>query len=107
MARILAGLFVASVIPHCVLAADWTYCIAPSHAEHKLYMSPIFATDGPVSSAESAFGYVLDQSNFRHDDVQCPRSDDESSAVNMQQQTISFNHKAGNTIVNLRWKPTR
>jgi hypothetical protein len=57
-----------------------------------------------VGSAELAFAAALDQSSF-HYDVQCPRSDDEVSATDMQRQTVTFNRQAGNTIITLRWKP--
>ncbi len=90
---------------HAAHGKEWLYCIAPSHTERKLYMSPVFETDGPVGSAESAFAAALDQASFRYDDVQCPRSDDEVSATDMQRQTVTFNRQVGNTIVTLRWKP--
>lgn len=106
MARgIVAAVIFAISALHAAQGKEWLYCIAPSHTERKLYMSPVFETDGPVGSAESAFAAALDQAFLRYDDVQCPRSDDEVTATDMQQQTISFNRQAGNSIINLRWKP--
>jgi hypothetical protein len=107
MARgFVAAVVVAISALHAAHGKEGLYCIAPSHTERKLYMSPVFETDGPVGSAELAFAAALDQSSFFHyDDVQCPRSDDEVSATDMQRQTVTFNRQAGNTIITLRWKP--
>jgi hypothetical protein len=105
MLRILAVLVLATLTPHVANAYEWLYCIAPFHAEHKLYMSPVFATQRSVGRAETAFATALDQSFFRYDDVQCPRNNDELSALRMQRHTASFNREVGNTIIDLRWKP--
>jgi len=105
LVRILTAVTTVAILAAQIAQAkDWLYCIAPSHAERKLYMSPVFPTDGPTGSAESAFAASLSQSYFHFDDVQCPRSDDEASAMSMQRHTIDFNQEVGNTIVNLRWR---
>jgi hypothetical protein len=68
-------------------------------------MSAPFPTSGSLDDAQSAFDRMLTQFRFRHDYVQCPRSDDEQSALVMQQQAISFNSKVGNEITHLNWIP--
>ena len=89
------------------LAADWQYCLAPSHAEHKVYISATFPVRGVLADADDAFERMLDKAGLRHDDVQCPRADDERSIVLMQQYAISFNQENGNTIVHLPFEETR
>jgi hypothetical protein len=44
---------------------------------------------------------------LRHDDVQCPRADDERSILLMLQYAISFNQENGNTIVHLPFEKAR
>ena len=103
--RIIPALMLTIISPQIATASEWLYCIAPSYTERKLYMSPVFATNSPGNSVESAFATVLDQSFLRYNDIQCPKSKDEFSAMEMQQQTVKFNQSVGNTIINLRWKP--
>jgi hypothetical protein len=104
-AKVFAALVLTVTLPQIAAAGTWCYCLAPSHAENTVYMSPVFATDAPVSRAESAFGSLLAQSAFHYDDVQCPLSDDESAALAMQRQAIGYNRDLGNRIVNLPWRP--
>jgi hypothetical protein len=103
ISRIVAVLTLLILGPQIADADEWLYCIAPLHAQHKLYMSRVFDTDASLGNAESAFARVLSQSFIRYDDVQCPRSKDESSALVMQQHTISFNREMGNAIINVPW----
>jgi len=101
LAKISTGLALTLAALQPALAADWQYCLAPSHAEHKVYMSAVFPVRGSLDDAGSAFELMLDQARLRHDVVQCPRADDEQSILAMQQYAISFNQHAGNTIVHL------
>jgi hypothetical protein len=103
-AKVFAALIVTVSLPQIAEAGTWCYCLAPSHAESTVYMSQVFATETPVNRAESAFGSLLAQSAFRYDDVQCPLSDNESSALAMQRQAIAYNRDLGNRIVNLPWR---
>lgn|ERR1700688_421378 len=103
--KTLTGLALMGAVSQTALAAEWQYCLAPSHTEHKIYMSAPFPSSGAWGSPDSALDRMLTQSGVRHDDVQCPRADDEPSIVVMRQEAISFNHVAGNEIVNLNWKP--
>jgi len=89
------------------MATDWQYCLAPSHLENKIYISKRFPVHGALSDADSAFEQMLEQAKLRHDDVQCPRADDERSIVVMQQYAIGFNRKFGNTIVHLPFEKAR
>ena len=84
------------------LAADWKYCLAPSSADHKVYMTDAFPVRGSVNDANNAFERALDQAGLRHDVVQCPRADDERSIMAMQQYAIAFNREVGNVIVHMR-----
>jgi hypothetical protein len=85
----------------------WQYCLAPSHAEHKVYISPPFPKSAELSNTETAFAQMLLQSGVQHDDVQCPIGNDEGSISTMREHAISFNRKVGNTIVTLSWKPSQ
>jgi hypothetical protein len=103
--RALFGLALILAIPQWALASDWRYCLAPSHAERKVYISPPFLATMSMDDAESQFGRRLAASGQRFDDVQCPRSDDETGALTMQQHAIVINRELGNQIINVRWKP--
>jgi hypothetical protein len=103
--RLFLVLALTIAVPQLASAADWRYCLAPSHAEHKVYMTPPFAASIAVDDAESELGHMLSHSGLRYDDVQCPRSDDESSVLDMQQHAIAMNRQLGNQVISLRWKP--
>jgi hypothetical protein len=103
--RALLALALNLLLPAIAMAEDWRYCLAPSHAEHKIYMSMPFAAAISVDAAESQFGRVLTRMGLRYDDVQCPQSDDESAALAMQRHAISINHELGIQVINTHWKP--
>jgi hypothetical protein len=86
-------------------AGDWRYCLAPSHAEHKIYMSPPFPATVSMDEAEAQFGTLLSRGGRHFDDVQCPRSDGKAGIITMQRHAIAVNREFGNKIVNIRWKP--
>jgi hypothetical protein len=100
--RIFAGLALTAASSQMATAIDWQYCLAPSQAEHKVYMTGAFPVRGSLDDADNDFEQMLDQAGLRHDVVQCPRADDEHSIVTMEQYAISFNQKVGNIIVRLR-----
>jgi len=56
-------------------------------------MSATFPVRGALGDADSAFEQMLEQAGLPHDDVQCPRADDERSIVLMLQYAIRFNLK--------------
>jgi hypothetical protein len=103
--RALFALALTVLIPQMAQAGDWRYCLAPSHAEHKIYISPPFPATISMDEAESQFGRTLSRSGLHFDDVQCPRSNGETAALTMQQHAIVLNRELGNQIINLRWKP--
>jgi hypothetical protein len=105
--RALFALALVLSLPHIASAADWRYCLAPSHAEHKIYISLAFPASVPMESAESQFGRKLRHSGLRYDDVQCPRSGDEPSLTNMERHAVSFNRELGNQVITMRWQPAR
>jgi hypothetical protein len=76
---------------------QWQYCLAPSHAQHLVYISLPFPTG---THGDFAFAQMLHQ--VEHDAIRCSIADDEASISVMRQNTVSFNHNAGNTIVT--WK---
>ena len=93
LTRYFAGLALIAASSQAALATDWQYCLAPSQAEHKIYMSGAFPVRGSLDDADSAFELMLDQAGLRHDVVQCPRADDERSIGAMEQYAISFNRE--------------
>jgi len=97
--------FFLIIIPQMAAAVEWRYCLAASDREHKIYMSAPFPAAMSLDAAEFAFDRMLARSRLRHDYVQCPRSDNEQSALLMQRQAIGFNHKVGNDIIHLNWRP--
>jgi hypothetical protein len=103
--RLLLAIALTVAVPQIATAEDWRYCLAPSHAEHKLYVSVPFAETIAMDAAESQFGRVLFEMGLRYDDVQCPQSDSESGAIAMQRHAISINHELGMQIIDLPWKP--
>jgi len=92
-------------VPQLASAADWRYCLAPSHAEHKIYLSPPFPATMSMDDAETQFARTLSKSGDHFDDVQCPRGDGQTAALTMQQHAITVNRELGNEVINLTWKP--
>jgi hypothetical protein len=88
------------------LAGDWRYCLAPSQTDHKIYISAPFSVSADRDHSESSFDDALAQRRLRHDDVQCPHSNDEASAVVDKQHAIDFNRRSGNQVIDLHWTPS-
>jgi hypothetical protein len=107
LTKIFAGLALIAASSQTALATNWQYCLAPSQAEHRIYMSGAFPVRGAFDDADSAFEWMLDQAGLRHDVVHCPRADDERSIMMMEQYAISFNQGISNTIVHLPSEKTR
>jgi hypothetical protein len=86
-------------------AEDWRYCLAPLHAEHKVYMSSPFFTTKSMERLQDEFASALSRAGLRHGAVQCPRGDEQSIAV-MRSQAERFNRESGNAVVEFdRWSP--
>ncbi len=107
LARMFVGFALFAAGSQAALATDWQYCLAPSQADHKIYMSGTFPVRGALDDADNAFEQMLDRAGLRHDVVQCPRADDERSIAMMQQYAINFNKENGNAIVHLPLEKTR
>jgi len=86
-------------------AQDWRYCLAPLHAEHKIYISAPFFTAKSMERLQDEFASALSRAGLRHGAVQCPRGDEQSIAV-MRLQAARFNRESGNAVVEFdRWAP--
>jgi hypothetical protein len=81
----------------------WQYCLAPSYADNKVYMSAPFPKSVSLHANEKAFARKLHESKIQHGAVQCPNGSDEPSILSMRQRTISFNQDRGNTIITFGW----
>lgn len=68
-------------------------------------MTAPFPSNGAWGAADSNLDRLLSQFDVKHDDVQCPRADNERSIAVMRKKAIDFNSMAGNKIVDLDWKP--
>lgn len=99
-----AGVLLGAIQCHAAAAAEWRYCLAPSPAQHTVYMSSPFATDESMEAVEAAFGRALDRAALPHDSVQCPRGNAQSIAA-MKQQAVQYNQASGNKVVPLNWRP--
>jgi len=84
-------------------SAAWQYCLAPSYAENKIYISAPFPKSASLHASETAFAKKLLEAEIQHDAIQCPNGNDEPAILSMRQRAISFNHDRGNTIVTLDW----
>jgi hypothetical protein len=103
--RTLLALALTVSLPQIAMADGWRYCLAPFHAEHKIYMSLPFPATIAMDAAESQFGRALIRSGVRYDDVQCPLSDSEAGALSMQRHAVSVNHELGIQVINMHWRP--
>jgi hypothetical protein len=67
--RALIALALTLLLSRIAAAEDWRYCLAPSHADHKIYVSTPFPATMSMDAAESQFGRALTHSGLRYDDV--------------------------------------
>ena len=109
LAKIFTGVALILTTPLQASAADWQYCLSPSSASHKVYMSNAFPARGVPYDADDVFEHILNAAGLRHDVVQCPRADDQPSIVAMQQYATVFNREIGNVVVRVpldwtRWR---
>ena len=92
-------------LPQIAWAGDWRFCLAPAEADHKIYVTTPFPEQPATGDAEQEFRRSLSWSGLVYDVVQCPRSDDETSAQAAQRQAIDYNRRLGNRVVTMNWKP--
>ena len=83
----------------------WQYCLAPSLAEHKIYLSAPIPVSGIVASADAAFHEMLNKAGISHDEVQCPEAPNKRTLLFRQRYAIKLNEEIGNATINLNWKP--
>ncbi len=84
---------------------DWQYCLAPSLAEHKLYLSAPIPVSGIAASADAAFHEMLNKAGISHDEVQCPKAPNKRTLLFRQRYAIRLNEEIGNATINLNWEP--
>jgi len=99
LTRVVACFALMMVIPRIALAGDWQYCLAPAHAEHKVYISAPFPEVGASGIADRRFKRRLEQIGIQYDDVQCPRAGDETAIMVMRRHAINLNKYFGNTVI--------
>lgn len=80
-------------------AEEWRYCLAPDNASRTVYISQVRAAQNDRADMEAQFGRMLDEANRVHDDVQCPRAQDEAAARAMRRHAIHFNQKFGRKVI--------
>lgn len=92
-----------TALQHTARAAEWSYCVAPSDAQNRIYVSKPFVSVGPRAEAE--FDDALNARQLPHDAVECARADDQASAIVMRQQAVNVNRDWGRQVIDLRWRP--
>ena len=93
-----------TVMQQTAYAAEWGYCVAPSDAQNRIYISPPF----PVSVAgadEPGFGDALTGKRLQHDAVECARAENEAAAIIMRQHAIAVNREWGREVIDMPWRP--
>jgi len=105
LAEIRASRLVNVAAVQVAAAAEWRFCIAPSHQERKIYMTAVFPSVTPMEVVEDGFHRLLDRSGRRHDSVQCPTGPNEPAVRAMRQHADDFNRQMGNEVVPVDWKP--
>ena len=87
-------------------AAEWSYCVAPSDAQNRIYISSPFPINAQ-SEAEPGFDNTLTEHRLNHDAVECARADNEAAAVIMRQHAVAVNRQWGRQVVDMPWRPLR
>jgi hypothetical protein len=84
---------------------EWRYCLAPSYAEHTVYLSAPIPSNAIAESAEAVFERTLKNENIAHDEVQCPKAPNRPTLLFRQRYAVRWNQENGNTIVTFKWQP--
>jgi hypothetical protein len=84
-------------------AAEWSFCIAPSDSEGRIYISLPFPAER--TSADGAFDDAMARQRLAHDSVQCPRADDRTAALSMREYSVLVNRRVGRQVIELQWPP--
>jgi hypothetical protein len=91
--------------PAPAVAAEWRFCIAPAHQEHKIYITAPFFAVTSMEAMEGAFHLALERSGRRHDSVQCPTGADEPAVRAMRLHADEFNRQMGIEVIPVDWRP--
>ncbi len=83
------------------MAHRWQYCLAPSFADNKFYISTPFPAQGALSDTEHAYAQVLGRAGLRYSDVQCPTAEGRRVIVEMRHHALEVNIELGMRIVPL------
>jgi hypothetical protein len=83
---------------------EWRYCLAPSYAERKIYLSTPIPSSAISESAEAVFDRTLKKDNLAHDEVQCPKAPNRPTLLFRQRYAVRWNQESGNTIVTFKWQ---
>ena len=87
-------------------AAEWGYCVAPSDAQNRIYVSKPF----PIrvqGADEPGFDSALTEHHLAHDTVECARAENEAAAIIMRQHTIDVNRQWRRQVIDVPWRPQR
>ena len=87
-------------------ATEWSYCVAPSDAQRRIYISIPFPVT-TAGAAEPGFGDALTGRGLAHDVVECARAKNEAAAVVMRQHAIEVNREEGRRVIDMPWRPLR
>lgn len=87
-------------------AAEWGYCVAPSDAQNRIYISQPFPISAQ-SAAEPGFDNTLTEHRLAHDAVECARAENEAAAIIMREHAVSVNRGWGRKVVDMPWRPLR
>jgi hypothetical protein len=84
---------------------EWRYCLAPSYAERRVYLSSPIPSNAIFESAEAVFERTLKKENIAHDEVQCPRAPNKPTLLFRQRYAVRWNQDNGTNVVRLIWRP--
>ncbi|MEJ2624179.1 MAG: hypothetical protein P8Z80_06470 [Pseudolabrys sp.] len=97
----LIAFIVATTISASASAHRWQYCLAPSFADSKFYVSTPFPARDPLSDTERAYVRVLSRAGLRYSDVQCPAAEGRRRIADMRRHALNLNRELGMSIVPL------
>ena len=82
-------------------AHAWQYCLAPSFADHRLYVSTSFRARNPLRDADRAYAQVLTRARQHYSDIQCPAAEGRRRIADMRRHALHVNRALGMAIVPL------
>lgn len=84
---------------------EWQYCLAPSQADNKVYISQPFVADD-LGVGDDQFKKTLTRSGISVDDIQCPRAATDDAIAAMRRYAITFNRDSGHAVIFIKLNPT-